>query len=153
VKRAINRNFLDGSQRQWTTQTPACPPAKCRGESYTQRCLFPVLSILYTHTHTKPKTKLLWTARLQSLSPSCQRGVPALKQCCAWVSRRWLSGISRKNRPTARHGCGYPNIKGVLHLHMDNCAVMCFLTWRPDGNNRTHLQLPALSKSLHTLGG
>lgn len=44
----------------------------------------------------------------------------------------------------SRCGCGYPNTKGLLQLLMDNCAVKCFVTWRPDGSTQTHPQLPVL---------
>lgn len=36
---------------------------------------------------------------------------------------------------------------------MDNCAVKCFVTWRPDGSTQTHPQLPSPWMSLHAHSG
>lgn len=54
----------------------------------------------------------------------------------------------------SRHACGYPNIKGPLRLHVDNCTVICSVTWRPNGSDRAHPQLPVpLEVCTYTLRG
>lgn len=116
-----------------TTQPPPRPPTKCmESHKHKDACFSSSWLNKKQKPWRKPRVKLPWMAGLQAL-------VPAVRDEC------------QREITNSRHGCGYPNIKGLLHLHMDNCAVMHFITGRPDGSNGAHPHLPVSLKVLtHT---
>lgn len=82
-----------------TTQPLPHPSPKCM-ESHTHKdACFPSSQLNKKQKlQRQSKAKLPWWQGLQSFSLSCQRGGPAREQHCTWVSRWWLSGISRNNK-------------------------------------------------------